>query len=106
MQYIFKEISYRQWHTEIIWSDEKFSEFKNQFMWQFIEDLSLQYKKIFIWKFSVTSHGKGAVDGIGGNFKSNERCKVTSMKKGTPVVQDSESFVELAQKLVPSTKMK
>ena len=67
--------------TEIIWSDGPSSEFKNQFMRQLIEDFSLQYGKKFIWKFSATSHGKGVVDGIGGNVKSNVRRQVMSMKK-------------------------
>ena len=48
---------------EIIWSDGPSSEFKNQFMRLLIEKLSTEYKKPFSWKFSVTSHGKGVVDG-------------------------------------------
>ena len=75
-------------------------------MQQLIEDLSLQYKKKINWKFSATSHGKGVVDGIDGNVKSNVRPKVMNMKKNRSIVQDSESFAELAQKLVPSTKVK
>ena len=75
-------------------------------MQQLIEDLSLQYKKKINWKFSATSHGKGIVDGIDGNVKSNVRPKVMNMKKDRSIVQDSESFAELAQKLVPSTKIK
>ena len=46
------------------------------------------------------------VDGIGGNIKSSVRHKVMSMKKDRPIVQDSENFTELAQTLVPSTKIK
>ena len=91
---------------EIVWSDGPSWEFKNQFMQQLIEDLSLQYKKKINWKFSATSHGKGVVDGIDGNVKSNVRPKVMNMKKNRSIVQDSESFAELAQKLVPSTKVK
>ena len=75
-------------------------------MQQLIEDLSLHYKKKINWKFSATSHGKGIVDGIDGNVKSNVRPKVMNMKKDRSIVQDSESFAELAQKLVPSTKVK
>ena len=90
--------------TEITWLDRLFSEFENQFMRQLIEDLSLQYIKKFIWKFSATSHG--VVDGIDGNVKSNVRRQVMTMKKDRPIAQDSESFAENAQKLVPSTKIK
>ena len=46
------------------------------------------------------------VDGIGGNIKSSVRHKVMSMKNDRPIVQDSENFTELAQTLVPSTKIK
>ena len=67
--------------TEIIWSDGISSEFKNQFMRQLIEDLSLQCKKKFIWKFSALSHDKGVVHGIVANVKLNIRRKVMSMKK-------------------------
>ena len=80
-----------------------------QLMPQLIEDLLRHYWKIFIWKFSATSHCKGVkvlvIHGLllGHNIKSNVRCKVMSMKKGRPIIQDSE---KLAQMLVPSTKIK
>ena len=54
----------------------------------------------------MTSYGKVVVDGIGGNIKSSVKHKVMSMKKDKPIVQDSENFAELAQTLVPSTKIK
>ena len=92
--------------TGIIWSDGSSSEFKNQFMQQLIEDLSLQFKKKFIWKFSATSHGRGVIDCIGGNVKSNVRHHTMSMKKDRSIIQDSESLAKLTQKLVPSTKIK
>ena len=60
----------------------------------------------FFWKFSATSHGKGVLDSIGGNVKSNGRWQVMSMNKDKPIVQDSDSFAELAQPLVPRTKIK
>ena len=37
--------------TEIIWSDGPSSEFKNKFMQQLTEDLSLQYKKNYFGVF-------------------------------------------------------
>ena len=51
-------------------------------------------------------NGKGVIDGIGGNVKSNVRCQVKSMKKDRPIIQDSERFVDFVQKLVPRTKIK
>ena len=35
-----------------------------------LNQLSLQYNKIFGWKYFASSHGKGAVDGVGGKAKS------------------------------------
>ena len=52
--------------------------------------------------FSATSHGKGVVDGICDNVKSVVRCQVMSIKKDSPIIQDSESLAELSKKLVPS----
>ena len=65
--------------------------------------LSTKYSKEFVWKFSATSHGKGVVDGVGGNVKSIVRRK--SMSKGSNhiIVQDSLSFAEAAKCLVPET---
>ena len=37
--------------TEVIWLHGSFSEFKNQFIWQLIEDLSFQYKKNLFGSF-------------------------------------------------------
>ena len=73
-------------------------------MRQVIEDLSLQYKKKIIWKFSATSHDKGVVDCTGGNFKSNVRLQVMSIQKDRPILQDSESFGEPSHKLVSIVK--
>ena len=57
-----------------------------------------------MWKFSATSHGKG-VDGIGGKVKSTVRRKVMSKGKDSLVVQDCESFVQAAKKLLKSTSI-
>ena len=64
--------------NEVIWSDGPTTEFKNKFMRQLIQDLSLKYSKPFTWKFAATSHGKGVVDGVGGKVKSTIRHKVMS----------------------------
>ena len=55
---------------EIIWSDGPTSEFKNRYTRKLMEGLSETFNKEFVWKFSATSHGKGVVDGVGGNVKS------------------------------------
>ena len=81
--------------TEITWLDRSFSQFKNQFMRQLIEDLSLQYIKKFIWKFSATTHG--VIDGIDGNVKLNVRRQVMTMKK-----DQSHKILKALQRMLKS----
>ena len=54
---------------EIIWPDDRISKFKNKYMCHLKDKFSATYTR-FLWKFSATSHSKGAVDGIHGNVKS------------------------------------
>ena len=90
---------------EIIWSDGPSSEFKNKFMWHLMKTLSKKYAKPFMWKFSATSHGKGAVDGVGGKVKLTVRRKVMSKGKDSLVLQNCESFVQAVKKLLKSTSI-
>ena len=90
---------------EVIWSDGPTGEFKNKYMRQFIEKLSMKYSKPFTWKFSATSYGKGVVDGIGGKVKSSVRRKVMSQGKNVLIVQDAESFADAAKKVTARTKI-
>ena len=64
-----------------------------------------KYAKPFLWKFSITSHGKGVVDGVGGKVKSTVRRKVMSKRKDSLVVQDCESFVQAVKKLLKSASI-
>ena len=73
-------------------------------MRQLLENLSKKYNKQFVWKFTSTSHGKGVVDGVGGNVKSTVRRCVTSKGKNPIIVQDCESFINAARNLIRSTK--
>ena len=50
-------------------------------------------------------HGKGVVDGVGGNVKSTIRRKCMLKGKDRVVVQDSSSFAKEAAQLVPPTKI-
>ena len=90
---------------EIIWSDGPTSEFKNQYTRKLLQTLSGKYNKEFVWKFSAMSHGKGVVDGVGGNVKSTVRRKCMSKRKDRIVVEDSLSFAKAATRLGPSTKI-
>ena len=88
---------------EIIWSDGSSSEFKNQFMCFLVQKLSSTYKKKFTWKFSASSHGKGAVDGVGGRVKSNVHTKIMSLGRDWIIFQDARSFCQLASTLCDKT---
>ena len=68
-----------------------------------IQELSKKHGKLFIWKFSATSHGKGVVDGVGGKIKSSVYNKVMRQGKDRPIVQDYESFAKIANELSEST---
>ena len=52
------------------------------------------------WNFFATSHGKGAVDGIGGVIKHLMRNKI---KSRNIIIQDAKEFATAAQKLVKTT---
>ena len=88
---------------EIIWTDGPSSEFKNKYCVQIIRRLAEKYNKPFTWKYFATSHGKGVVDGVGGNCKSIVQRK--TMSKGTDriIVQNAKDFAEAAAQLVPTT---
>ena len=70
-----------------------------------LENLSKKYNKQFVWKFTATSHGKGVVDRVGANVKSNVRRCVMSKGKNPIIVQDCESFVNAARNLIRRTKI-
>ena len=55
---------------EHIYSDGPSSEFKNQYMMKLLHHVSKQHSAKFTWDYFATGHGKGMVDGIGGEVKS------------------------------------
>lgn len=89
---------------EIIWSDGPSSEFKNRFMVTLLIFLSKKYNKKFEWKYFATSHGKGVIDGVGGNVKRLVNQKARS-QGGDAVIQNAKDFATLAATLVPSTRI-
>lgn len=64
--------------------------------------LSQKFNKRFRWKYFATSHGKGAVDGIGGN--ANGLVHKTIMSKTNEViVQSAEDFANVRGKIMKET---
>ena len=57
-------------HGIEIWTDGPSSQFQNKYFFRFIGITLPQLiaYKVF-WNYSATSHGKGAVDGVGGTIK-------------------------------------
>ena len=84
----------------IIYTDGPTSEFKNKFITKSITDIkALANKAVVKWKYFATSHGKGAVDGIGWRAKILVRTATKSQKSGGCTVQSSEEFYNLVKKM-------
>lgn len=89
-------------NLETIWSDGPSSEFKNKFTVKMLQILSEKYNRGFAWKYFATAHGKGIIDGIGGNVKRLVRQKMMAQGEGC-VVQSAKDFAELASQIVSNT---
>lgn len=90
--------------AEIIWSDGPASEFKNRYMVKLTTMLSGKHEKTFFWKYFATSHGKGVIDGVGGNIKRLVREKMMSQDANV-VIQSAKDFADLASRLVSKTRV-
>ena len=77
-----------------IFSDGSSSQFKNQYVFNFLSALRELHKlESLNWHFFATSHGKGAVDGIGGTVKRNVWMETLSRKA---VVNTLEDFCKVS----------
>ena len=75
----------------IFWSDGPSSQFKNRFMLEYMKILTNKFDLWSLrWNFFATSHGKGAIDGVGGSLK---RTVHTYVKARQAVVQNAMDFV-------------
>uniref|UniRef100_A0A1I8IAX8 Integrase catalytic domain-containing protein n=1 Tax=Macrostomum lignano TaxID=282301 RepID=A0A1I8IAX8_9PLAT len=78
------------------WSDGPASQFKNKFMFHFTELACREFELAELsWEFFATSHGKGAIDGLGGTLKRFAWCEVRTRNA---IVQDAEDFVRVVEK--------
>ena len=69
-------------------------------MVKFFQSHSQKHKTSFLWKYFVTSHGKGLVDGIGGKAKALVWAKVMSTGDDKIIVQSSNNFSKVAEQLI------
>ena len=86
------------WEIEHVhyWSDGAASQFKNRFNFCNLMYHELDFKCTADWSFFATAHGKGAIDGIGGEVK---RAVWRSVLQGKNVVSTSDQFFDVAQSL-------
>ena len=54
-----------------VFSDGAESQFKQQYLFSNLYGWEKEFSVCLTWNFFATSHGKGAVDGIGGTVKQN-----------------------------------
>lgn len=80
-----------------IFSDGPSSQFKNKFIVNFLCGLQQRSGLDIKWNFFATSHGKGAVDGIGGTVKRSVWNAVASRK--VAVVDSADLFAKVASEV-------
>ena len=86
----------------IFWSDGPSSQFKNRFMYNYMKILAETFElKALEWNFFASSHGKGAIDGIGGTAK---RMVYNTAKSGKVQILDAEDFAQVMQRKVTHIK--
>ena len=81
----------------IIYTDGPSSEFKNRYIVKLVSMLSKKFQCKVSWKYFVSSHGKGVVDGIGCSAKSLVRKRVMNQGKNVVIVQNSADFYKVAK---------
>jgi hypothetical protein len=77
-----------QYDEIVIFSDGAASQFKNQYIVAAMKFISKKYQKVFRWEYFATSHGKGAVDGIGGQVKRVVWDSVRAKKTNVSTLDD------------------
>lgn len=88
------KIQHGQFQNILIFSDGSSCQFKNKFIFWSLPDLMAKFAcKNLEWNFFATSHGKGAVDGVGATVKR----KVFDITKTKNIVlNDALSFYNCA----------
>lgn len=102
---IIKQIKNQHGNFEriLLFSDGSSCQFKNKFIFWSLADLRANFGcKTIEWNYFATSHGKGAVDGVGAIIKR----KVWSLTKTKNLVlNDALAFYNCAQQHIAGIKM-
>ena len=77
-----------------IWPDGPSSQFKNKFLFSFINKLQHRFTVSVTWNFFATSHGKGPNDALGGNVKRMAHRQAMSRHL---VINGADSFAEVVR---------
>jgi hypothetical protein len=89
-------------YTELIfYTDGAAGQFKNKFIMKAMQNLAKKVSKLVKWEFFATSHGKGAVDGIGGEVK---RIVWDAVRSRKAMVRSVDDFVDCC--VAHTTKIK
>jgi len=83
--------------TEVfLFSDGPSSQFKNKFMVSLLRTFNQQLGLRISWHYFATSHGKGAVDGIGAAVKRSVWTAVSTRKVESVI--DAKAFADVAKR--------
>lgn len=89
----------KEYHPSVnevhMFSDGPSSQFKNKFIAQLLDSFTRSHHLRLFWHYFATSHGKGAVDGIGGSVKRMVWTAV-STRKVQPVI-NAKGFADVAK---------
>ncbi|MEL7308464.1 MAG: hypothetical protein AAGK05_11730 [Pseudomonadota bacterium] len=84
------EMYYKARGSFHVWSDGPSQQFKNRFMITFFEVAREHFDQSYaMWSFFATSHGKGAIDGMGGSIK---RAVANRIKTRKALVKSASDF--------------
>ncbi len=84
-----------------IFSDGPSSQFKNKYIVRLLQTFQKNLGGRILWHYFATSHGKGAVDGVGGTVKRTVWSAVSTRKVQS--VTSAKSFADVAQQFCQST---
>ena len=85
-----------------VFSDGASSQFKQRYLFSNLHEWENDFGFKLVWHFFATSHGKGAVDEIGGTLK---RSVWRVVRAGANCPVDAASYAEIATKRNPNTNV-
>ena len=101
MTYLFNHLATKnpQIKTINIFSNGAISQFKQRYLFSNLHEWETDFGVQLVWNFFATSHGKGAVDGIGGTLK---RSVWRVVRAGTKSPIDAASYAGIATQRNPN----